>query len=408
MHIFNSIKKIPFFILLISSLLVSCTEEKKDEQTSQKAPPALVSTKEIKVEDFQLKNEYMGKALGFLSVEVRAQVSGILLKQYYKEGDFVTKGQLLFEIAPSQAQAALNQASAALSQAESALANAQKEYDRILPLYRQNAVSQRDRDTAETNFLSAKANVEAAKAARNQAQINLGYTKVEAPISGYTSLEAVNEGNLISLDSAGSLLTTINQTDPMYINFSFPGSDMTRLAHLANEGKAEFPLPGSKASITTIDGQKYPYEGVLNYYDTQINPLTNSIEARAEFPNPKNGLIPNMYTSITVEGGKLLNVILLPQSAILYTAQGPMAYLVNKENKVELKPLKLGFALGALFIIEDGLKEGDIVVVEGIGKIYPGAEVKPSAQESQENTPQASDMSGKTGNITSEDTAQKS
>ncbi len=366
-------------VLVLTFFLSACTEEAPQE--ARQMPPSPVVAIEVKPLTFSLTNEYMGKALGFLSVEVRAQVPGILLKKYYREGDFVTKGQLLFEIDPSQAQAAFNQASAGLAQANSALKNAQREWQRIIPLYQKNAVSQRDRDQAESAYLSAKANVAAAEAAKNQAEINLGYTKVVAPISGYTSLEARNEGNLISLDAVGSLLTTINQTDPMYITFSFPASDMARLANLAQQGKAEVPMEGSETSLVLLSGLDYSEKGKLSFIDTQINPLTNAIEARAEFPNPRGVLIPNMFSSITVDGGTLKEVIILPQSAVLYTADGTMVYVIDNENKAQLRPIELGFTINSYFIINGGIQAGDKVVTKGISKIFPGAPVAPTIKE---------------------------
>ncbi len=362
-----------FPVVLLAFILTACEEQKT--QSAAQLPPIQVEAIEVSPQTFALQNEYMGKALGFLSVEVRAQVPGILLKKYYKEGDFVTKGQLLFEIDPSQAQAAYNQANAELSRADSALANAKREYDRIIPLYKKNAVSQRDRDQAEANYLSAEANMQAATAAKNQAQINLGYTKVEAPISGYTSLEARNEGNLISLTSDGSLLTTINQTDPMYITFSFAGSEVSRMNQLAAKGYAELAKSGSQASIKLMTGEEYPHKGTLDFIDTQVNPLTNAIEARAEFPNPDGALLPNMFVNITIEGGTLKNVYVIPQSAVVYTAEGSMVYLLGSDNKVSLKKIDINFPLESYFLLNSGLEEGDTIISKGISKIFPGSEV---------------------------------
>ncbi len=369
-------------LCLLLTFLTGCKDEQTAQQAPKEMPPVHVVAVEIKPETLDITGEYMGKALGFLSVEVRAQISGILLKKYYKEGDFVEKGQLLFEIDPSQAEAALSQANAVLAQAESAYNNAKREWDRVLPLYRQNAVSQRDRDQAQAAYLSAKANVEAAKASESEAKIQLAYTKVIAPISGYTSLETKNEGNLITLDSSGSLLTKINQTDPMYITFSFPGTEITRMQDLARKGKAELPGTDSEVSLKLIGGQEYPHKGKLSYTDTQINPLTNSIEARAEFPNPDGGLLPNMFTNISVYGGKLKDVIILPQKAILYTANGSMVYVIDKDNKVALRPIKISFPVNDLFIIESGIEVGEKVVIEGITKAHPGSAVNATMQSS--------------------------
>lgn len=371
-----------FILLLLCSLtfLTGCKEEKQEAAAPQMPPTAVVAVK-MKNQNLPIAGEYMGKALGFLSVEVRAQIPGILLKRHYKEGSFVEKGQLLFEIDPSQAEAALNQANAGLAQSESTYDNAKKEWERIIPLYQKNAVSQKDRDQAESAYLSAKANVEAARAAANDAEIQLGYTKVVAPISGYTSLQARNEGNLITLDTQGSLLTVINQTDPMYVVFAFPGADITRMERLARAGKAELVGEGATVSVKMMDGADYPHKGTIDYIDTQIDPLTNSLEVKAVFPNPDGGLIPNMYTTVSVEGASLKNVMVLPQNAVLQTAKGPMVYTINDKNTVDLVPLTLGDTVGSLFVIDSGLKEGDVVVITGVSKIYPGSSVNATMQE---------------------------
>ncbi len=369
--------KILLLVLCLSLFLAGCSSE----QQQAPPPPTPVKVYEVKKTNLPVVNTYMGKALGFLSVEVRAQIPGILLKKFYKEGDFVKQGQLLFEIDPSQAQAAFNQAKAMLAQANSSYQNAKKEWERIRPLYAKNAVSQRDRDQAEAQFLNAKANLDAATAAANDAQIQLGYTQVTAPISGYTSLEAKNEGNLISLDAQSSLLTVINQTDPMYVAFSFNGSEISKYKRLAREGKAVVYAEGAKATINTADGSPYPYTGEVSYVDTQINALTNSLQARAEFPNPNGELIPNMYTTVSVSRAELQDVLLIPQKAILQTAQGSMVYRLTKENTVELIAVELGDNVSNYFIIEGGIEENDIIVTEGLVKIYPNAKVSPIPEE---------------------------
>ncbi len=373
-------KKISLLLLSLSLFLTACS----DEPQQGPPPPTPVAVFELKKTNLPIVNTYMGKALGFLSVEVRAQIPGILLKKFYKEGDFVKQGQLLFEIDPSQAQAAYNQAKAMLAQANSSYQNAKKEWDRIRPLYAKNAVSQRDRDQAEAQFLNAKANLDAATASANDAQIQLGYTKVTAPISGYTSLEARNEGNLISLDAQGSLLTVINQTDPMYVAFSFSGSEISKYKRLAREGKAILAGEGAKATINTTDGSPYPYEGKVSFIDTQINALTNSLQARAEFPNPSGELIPNMYTTVSVARAELVDALLIPQKAILQTAEGSMVYRLEQDNTVSLIPVTLGDNLSNYFMVSEGLKEGDKIVTEGIVKIYPKAKVNPMPDKGSE------------------------
>ena len=237
-------------LLVTMALSLTACFDDKDKQAASQTPPPLVGTMELRKENVPLQSTYMGQTLGYLSVEVRAQISGILKRRFFKEGDYVYQGQTLFEIDPASAQAALDQAKAQLTVAQTEYANSQREWNRIQPLYSRNAVSQKDRDTAKAAFDSARAQVASAQARVNEAQIQLDYTNVVAPISGYTSLAARDEGDLITLDSQGSLLTTINQTDPMYVTFAIPSADMMRMKRLTAQGKAKLSTEGTPARST--------------------------------------------------------------------------------------------------------------------------------------------------------------
>lgn len=361
----------PFVALLF---IAGCSKEPVQET---QLPPPLVSVMEVTRENVPVTAYYMGQTMGYLSVEVRAQVPGILKKRLYKEGDYVNQGQLLFEIDPATAEASLEQAKARLAQSEAQYSNAKRELDRIIPLYQRNAVSQRDRDQAQAAFDSAKATMESSQAAVREAEIQLGYTKVKAPISGYTSSQTRNEGNLITLDAQGSLLTTINQTDPMYVAFAISSSEVMLLRRMAIEGKAEEMREGAPVSLTLIDGGEYPWEGVISVIDTQIDPYTSTLRVRAEFPNPKGVLLPGQFASVSVGGSSLLNAVLIPQKAVLQSAKGPMVYVVDAENKANLTPIKFSDTFGAYFYIEEGIKPGDKIVVDGVNKIVPGQVVNP-------------------------------
>ncbi len=357
------------FPLMTLVLFAGCSKEVPQET---QLPPPLVSTMEVTAEDVPVSASYMGQTMGYLSVEVRAQVPGILKKRLYKEGDYVTQGQLLFEIDPATAEASLEQARARLAQSSAQYSNAKRELDRIIPLYQRNAVSQRDRDQAQATFDSAKATMESSQASVREAEIQLGYTKVKAPISGYTSSQTRNEGNLITLDAQGSLLTTINQTDPMYVAFAISSSEVMLLKRMAVEGKATEMKEGAPVSLSLIDGGVYPQRGVISVIDTQIDPYTSTLRVRAEFPNPKGILLPGQFATVTVGGSTLLNAILIPQKAVLQSAKGPMVYVVDAENKANLTPIKFSDTFGQYFYVEDGVKPGDKIVVEGVNKIVPG------------------------------------
>ncbi len=372
-------------LVTLTFSLTACFEE-KDKQAAPQTPPPLVGTLELKKENVPLQATYMGQTLGYLSVEVRAQTSGILKRRFFKEGDYVYQGQTLFEIDPASAQAALDQAKAQLTVAQTEYANAQREWNRIQPLYARNAVSQKDRDTAKAAYDSAKAQVASAQARVNEAQIQLDYTNVVAPISGFTSLAARDEGDLITMDSQGSLLTTINQTDPMYVTFAIPSADMMRMKRLVAQGKAKVSTEGTPARLTMLEGGVYQYPGFVTFVDTQVEPQTSVIRARAQFPNPESSLLPGQYASVTISGTSLEDVIMVPQTAVMNTAQGTMVYTVGKDNVATLTPVTLGDIFGSEFIVTEGLEPGTVIVVEGTNKVRPGAPIqgKPVQRPSRE------------------------
>lgn len=363
--------------LALLAALPGCSGDKKDGAAGQ-LPPPLVGVMTIEPEDVPLQSIYMGQTQGYLSAQVSAQVGGILKSRTYKEGDYVKQGQILFEIDPAPYQAALDQAKGQLTMAQTQYDNAKREYDRIIPLYARNAVSQRDRDSAQAGYDAARAQVASARAAVEQAQIQLNYTKVAAPISGYTSLESVTEGNLIS---PGTPLTSINQTDPMYVSFAIPSGEMRMLRQLTSSGRASFLGEGATATMSLLEGDRYPHTGKVTFVDTKIDPFTSSIHARALFPNPDQALLPGQYASVSINSVTLNKAMMIPQNAVLQTANGPMVYVLDANNVVNLRPVRLGQIFGSEFLLDSGLEPGSTIVVEGIIKARPGSAVTPKPVE---------------------------
>lgn len=361
-------------LLCLALVTSACSDDRKAADSAAQVPPPLVATMEITPEKVPVQATYMGQTAGYLSATVSAQVGGILKRRTYTEGDYVTKGQILFEIDPASYQAALDQARGQLTMAQTQYNNAKREYDRILPLYSRNAVSQRDRDNAQAAYDSAKAQVETAKASVDQAEIQLGYTSVVAPISGYTSSESVTEGNLIA---PGTPLTTINQTDPMYVNFSIPSSEMRMSKRLVAERRAAMTMQEAYASMQLLEGERYQHIGKVSFVDTRVDPATSAVHARAWFPNPDRSLMPGQYAAVTISGMTLIDAMMVPQNAVLQTAQGTMVYVVDKENKVQLVPIRLGEIFGNEFLLDGGLEPGTTIVVEGINKVRPGSPISP-------------------------------
>lgn len=250
-------------------------------------PPPEVTVVTVKPADVPLPLEYVGQTAGSREVEVRARVSGILLKRLYAEGRPVKAGDALYQIDPEQAKAALDQARGALEVEQAKLIRAKQDQARILPLFAENAVSQKDRDEAVANFESAQASAAAARARVREAQINMDYTRVTAPISGMTSKEVRSEGSLVSPSGDASLLTKISQLDPMYVNFSMSDNELLRLRTWQAQGRFE-PPEGERYTVEVklSDGSMFPTAGRLNFTDNLIDPSTGAIRSRAEFANP--------------------------------------------------------------------------------------------------------------------------
>lgn len=371
--------------LLILALSAGCGKDKSGEASQAGGPPVSeVIVKTIAVADVPLNLEYVGQVAGSREVQVRARVGGILLKRSYEEGARVKQGDLLFEIDPLPYKAALEQARGVLGQAEARLANAKRNFDRMRTLRRENVVSQKDSDDARTEFEAASASAKAAQAAVREANLNLGYTRVEAPISGITSKETRSEGSLIGTGQDASLLTTINRIDPIYVNFSIPGPEAMKIRKDRAEGRMIFTA-GSDFQVRFLagDGSLLPQSGHINFLDTQVDAQTGVMKARAEAPNPTADILPGQFVRVRLEGAVLKQIMLIPQAAVLRTQQGPMVWVVNEKNIVSPRPVTLGSTLGNNYLLEAGITPGERIIVEGVIKVRPEMPVKP--KEAAEN-----------------------
>ena len=369
--------------LVVTASLFLVSGCKSDQHTAAQAPPPLVHALTLERKDVEMAGDYVGQTSGSLSVQVRAQVGGILKKRNYIEGDFVKQGQVLFEIDPDTYRAALEQAKGKEAQAAAALDRAKREWDRIQPLYVKNAVSQRDRDQAETAYNGAKADFEAARASVTEAQIKLGYAYVVAPISGYTSKESWTEGNLITTGGEAGLLTEVNQLDPIFVDFSIASTEYQRIRQLVAEGKAVESTPMT-ATLRFADGGAFDHAGEITFVDTKVDVSTSVVRARAVFPNPDKVILPGLFVRITAKGITLKNALLIPQTAMIQTQQGSIVVVLDDKGLPQNRLVKLGQGVGNFFVVEDGLKPGERIIVEGVNKIRPGqpvrlADDKPSA-----------------------------
>ena len=364
----------------LSLCLAACDGEKEKAGQALHLPPPLVSVVEMKRVDVPLYSVFMGQTAGSLSAAVKPQVTGILQARLFEEGAKVAGGTPLFKIDPAPFKAALDQAKGQLASAQSRFENARREKTRVQKLYKANAVSQQQRDSAQASFLSSKADVESARAAVDEARIRLGYTEVVAPLSGWASREVSTIGSLVSPES---VLTYINQNDPMDVQFAVPSAELAAMREMEARGKAKSYGQGSQVYLRLQDGTEYEMPGEVIFLDTQVDSATSAVRAKARFSNPKGLLLPGQFAAVRVCGASLIKALMLPQSAIMQTEGGPAVYVLDGEGRAMRVPVQLGSAFGAEFLVEGGLEEGQKVIVQGQDKVKPGQEVTAEIKKGQ-------------------------
>lgn len=358
--------------MALASSLAACGQ---GEQQTQAPPPPEVTSLVVKKADVPRVFEYVGQVSGFRDVEVRARVGGIVMKRLYEEGRHVKQGDPLFLIDQEPMRASFDQAKAALAVEEARLQRARQEFARIRPLAAERAVSQKDYDDAVASLESAQASAAVARARLREAQINMNYTKVTAPISGMTSKEVVSEGSLVGAGQNG-LLTVISQVDPVYVNFSMADNDALLMRRMIQNGQLIMPKGDAlDVELRLADGTFFKNIGRMSFTDNLIDPTTGTLRARAQFDNPEGELLPGQFVRVFMKGAVQKNTLLVPQRAVMSTAQGMMVMTINKQNIVEPRPVKIGQEIGRDFVIEEGLKGGENIIVDGIMKARPGSPV---------------------------------
>ena len=357
-------------------------------------PPPEVTAATVAPKAIPVSFEYVGQTLGSREVEVRARVTGIILKRNFEEGGPVKQGQSLYTIDPAQFEAAVSRSQADLAAAEARLEQAKRNVARFRPLYAEKAVSQKDYDDAVSAEQIGNADVKAARARLHEAQLNLGYTKVEAPVSGVAGKSQRSEGSLVS--GPDVLLTTVVQLDPIWVSFGIPDNDQARLQKEIQAGRLAMPKDGQfEVALILADGSKFGRTGKLNFSDVRISAATGTRESRAEVPNPDGALRPGQFVRVILNGATYPNAVTVPQRAVLEGPQGKFVYVVNEKSAAEPRPVAAGEWSGEDWIITSGLKEGDRVIVDGVLKLGPGAPVriadakKPEAQKPEAKKPEA-------------------
>ena len=362
--------------LTLTLALSACGDDKQAAQPAA-APPTEVTVVTLAPQRLPLFTDLPGRTAAFRVAEVRPQVGGIVLKRLFQEGSEVKAGQQLYQIDPATYQAAVQSANADLVKARANLKSIEAKAARYADLVQINAVSRQDYDDVVANMDQGKAQILVAQAAVSTARISLDYTKVYAPISGRIGKSSVTEGALVTANQSAAL-ATVTQLDPIYVDVSQSSSDLMRLRQAVSAGLVQQQVDQAPVTLT-LDGasQAYGQTGQLQFSDVTVDQSTGAVQVRAVFPNPGHELYPGLFVRARVSQGVRDNVILVPQAALLRNPDGSAAvWVVGADNKVAPRPVSAGQAVDDKWVINSGLAAGDKVVVAGLQKIRPGAEVR--------------------------------
>jgi membrane fusion protein (multidrug efflux system) len=375
------VERVPFRLISAATaavLLAACGPK-------QSAPPP--QTPEVGVVTVEpttvpVVTELPGRTSAFLVAQVRARVDGIVLRREFTEGSQVKAGQRLYKIDPAPYIATLNNAKATLAKAQANLVSTSAQASRFKVLVAANAVSKQDYDNAVAAQGQAAADVAAGKAAVDTAQINLGYTDVSSPVTGQIGVSQVTPGAFVQA-SAATLLATVQQLDPVYVDLTQSSLDGLKLRRDVQEGRLKTSGPGAaQVSLILEDGRVYSEKGKLQFTDVTVDQGTGSVTVRAIFKNADKVLLPGMFVRAKIEEGVNQNALVVPQIGITHDQKGqPTALVIGADNKVELRSLVTSGTFGTNWVVASGLKPGDRVIVQGTDKARPGQQVKPVAAQ---------------------------
>jgi RND family efflux transporter MFP subunit len=346
-------------------------------------PPPVVEVAPVIQKDVPVQGEWVGTLEGYVNAQIQPQVSGYLIRQDYHEGAFVKKGQLLFEIDPRPFQAVLDQAKGQLAQAEAQMANAETNVKRDIPEAEAHAIPESQLDTDTQSLRGAKAAVEAAQASVEQAELNLGYTRVVSLVDGIAGINTVQVGNLVG---PSTVLTAVSQVSPIKVYFPISEQEYLRMADGGGPGSVDFLTHASRIplQLTLADGSVYPHPGRIIFADRQVNTQTGTIQIVGEFPNSNNLLRPGQYARIQTPTGNLTGALLVPQAAVNQQQGTNQVTVVGTDTRAQLRTVQVGPRVGTLWVITAGLKPGERVVAVGAEKAKEGELVNPTPYKETE------------------------
>jgi RND family efflux transporter MFP subunit len=357
-------------LAMASCVLVGC----QNQNAAAPVPAPEVEVAAVVQKDVPIYGEWVATLDGYVNAQIQPQVSGYITEQSYKEGSFVRKGQTLFRIDPRPFQAILDQAKAQLAQAQANLGKTQLDVDRDTPLAKERAIAQSQLDNDVQANLAAKAAVKAAEAQVEQADLNLGFTNVTSLVDGIAGIAQVQIGNLVS---PTAVLTSVSQVNPIKAYFPISEQEYMHFAERINShNQQEVPSDAPPFDLILADGSVYPHKGTLLLTDRQIDVTTGSIRVVCAFPNPKNILRPGQFGRVRAAGDVRSGALLVPQRAVTELQGSYQVAVVGNDNKVNIRPVKVGERVDAMWIIESGVKPGESVIVEGLQKVRDGATVK--------------------------------
>jgi RND family efflux transporter MFP subunit len=365
---------------LLTALSAGC-EARVDSAPAPPVPKVEVTS--VIQKDVPIEGEWVGTLEGYVNAQISPQVSGYLIRQDYKEGALVRKGQVLFEIDPRPFQAALDQAKGQLAQAEARMANADINVKRDIPEAEAHAIPQSQLDTDTQSLRGAKAAVEADQAAVEQAELNLGYTKVLSLIDGIAGVNTVQVGNLVG---PSTVLTAVSQVNPIKVYFPISEQEYLRMADGGGPGSVDFITHASRIplQLTLAEASVYPHPGRIVFADRQVDAQTGTIQIVGEFPNARNLLRPGQYARIQAPTGFITGALLVPQAAVDQQQGTHQVTVVGADNRAQFRTVEVGPRVGTLWVITSGLKPGERVVVAGAEKAKEGEPVNPTRYKETE------------------------
>ena len=364
-------------VLALSLIVLAACDQQDQTGAAEAAPPPGVTVTPVMQQEIVESVEFLGRVAAIDHVDLRARVQGFLRERPFTEGEEVAVDELLFVIEPEPYEAAVTQARANLERAEAAVPQTERALDRARQLAERGNISESALDDAIAAAQQARAEVLAREAELDQAQINLSYTEITAPIAGRISRTAFTVGNLVGPDSG--VLASITALDPIYVNFSVSERELVEFRKQQLAGEA-LEAPDIVLQVRLPDDTLYDHTGVINFVDSRADPNTGTVPVRGEFPNPNRLLLPGGFVTVSASGAEPTLALTVPQAAIQEDQAGRFVLMVGADNQVQIRRIEIGSQQGPDWVVRSGLEEGDMVIVQGLQRVRPGMAVNPTVQ----------------------------